>query len=144
MDITAAMTIAGQAIGLVKDLREIDKGLDSAEYKAKMAELYSALADVKMALSDAQMALREKDQEINELRAKFELRTKLVEVDGFRYETHENGKPKGVPFCPRCEQNYSRLYRLTRFKGLVVYICPECKSEYKPVQAYPWSESDPR
>ncbi|NML75275.1 hypothetical protein HHL25_14180 [Rhizobium sp. S-51] len=144
MDIAAALAIAGQAIGLVKDLREIDKGLDTAEYKAKMAELYSSLADVKMALSDAQMALREKDQEIHELRAKFELRTKLVEVDGFRYETHESGKPKGVPFCPRCEQNSSRLYRLTRFKGMIIYKCPECNAEYKPVHAYPWTETDPR
>lgn len=67
MDISTALALIGQATGLVKDLREIDKSFDSAAVKAKMADLYSTLADVKIALSDAREEIHQKEQKINEL-----------------------------------------------------------------------------
>ncbi|CDX53487.1 hypothetical protein MPL1032_180011 [Mesorhizobium plurifarium] len=68
MDIMGALATAGQAVKIAKDLRDIERDLDSASYKAKMAELYSSLADIKMALSDAKEALHEKDGQIKGLR----------------------------------------------------------------------------
>ncbi|MCS3740217.1 hypothetical protein [Rhizobium sp. BK661] len=69
MDIMGALAVASQSIKLAKDLRELERELDSAGYKAKMAELYGNLADIKIALSDAKEALHEKDGEIKKLTA---------------------------------------------------------------------------
>lgn len=141
VDIAAGLTLAAQAIGIVKDLREIDKGLDSGEYKARMAELYSALADVKMALADAQSDLKAKDQVISELRDNFKRGQTLVEYHGFKYEAFDDGSPKGTAFCPRCEQNLGRYYRLAQTNGARGDMkCPECKSEYRRVTDFFWEK----
>lgn len=68
MDIASGLTLLGQATGIVKTLREIDKSFDLANVKAQMAELYVTLADVKMSLSDAREELHNRDQEIRDLR----------------------------------------------------------------------------
>jgi hypothetical protein len=70
VDISAGLTLIGQAIGIVKDLREIDKGFDVAAIKAQMADLYSTLADVKIALSDARETIHERDRRIKDLEDK--------------------------------------------------------------------------
>jgi hypothetical protein len=72
VDIITAVTALGHAIKITKDLRDIDRGLDAAAYKAKMADLYGTLADVKMALTDALEAIHDKDQELKELRAEID------------------------------------------------------------------------
>jgi DNA repair exonuclease SbcCD ATPase subunit len=70
MDIATGLTLLGQATGIVKDLREIDKGFDHAALKAQMADLYGTLADVKIALSDARETIHERDTKIKELEVK--------------------------------------------------------------------------
>ena len=54
MDFGAALASAAQALNLAKQLREIDTGMDVAEFRAKTVELYINLADVRIALADAQ------------------------------------------------------------------------------------------
>jgi DNA-directed RNA polymerase subunit M/transcription elongation factor TFIIS len=142
VDIAATLAVLGQAIGIAKDLREIDKGLDAGEFKARMAELYGSLADVKMALADAQEELRAKDKTIADLRANFEKRADLIEVYGYKYEKGSNGQPQGLPFCPRCEQNLGRYYRLAQIAGPRGQVkCPECKSDYAHVTGYHWQNN---
>ena len=75
MDISAGLTLIGQALGVVKGLREIEKGFDAAALKAQMAELYSALADVKMALTDARETIFGRDRVIKELQDKIDALT---------------------------------------------------------------------
>lgn len=70
MDIATGLTLLSQATGIVKNLREIDKGFDAAALKAQMADVYGALADVKIALSDARETIQERDQTIKELENK--------------------------------------------------------------------------
>jgi len=67
MDITTGLTLLGQATGIVKDRRGIEKGFDMAALKSRMADLYGTLADVKIALSDARETIHEKDRKIREL-----------------------------------------------------------------------------
>jgi hypothetical protein len=61
MDIPAAFSAIGQAITVAKSLRDIDRSMDAATYKLKIAELSGGLADVKIALSDAALSLQDKD-----------------------------------------------------------------------------------
>lgn len=140
VDIAAGLTIAAQAIGLVKDLREIDRGLDTGEYKAKMAELYSSLADVKMALADAQEALKTKDQDLDNLRASFATKETTVRKDGFSMLTFEDGSPKGDPFCPVCEQKEGKLFHIAHLPGNK-NKCPNCHSEFGHVPRYIWQRT---
>jgi hypothetical protein len=53
VNLITALATAGQAIKLAQDLRGIDKAIDAAEYKLKIADLTSALSDIKMVLTDA-------------------------------------------------------------------------------------------
>ena len=88
MDILGGLTAAKLALDLVKDLKEIDKSVDEASFKLKLAELTSALADTKVALSDAKISLQEKNEEIEILRSSLDIA--------------QNGD-----FCPKC-----RAFRL--------------------------------
>ena len=141
MDLAAALSVLGQAIGLAKDLKEIDAGFNLAAMKANAADLYGSLADVKMALTDARDDLREKDDEIVRLRSAFAFGGTLVEYHGYKYEAKADGSPRGTPYCPRCEQNLGRYYRLTPSTKLHERgdsECPECKSQYRHIESFSW------
>lgn len=75
MDISTGLTLLGQATGIVKELREIEKGFDLAMLKLQMADLYATLADVKIALSDARETIQEKERKIRELEDKIAILT---------------------------------------------------------------------
>jgi hypothetical protein len=69
MDLLSSLTAISQALGIAKELKEIDRGINEAEFKLKVAELMSALADAKVSLADAQSevaALKEKLTELEE------------------------------------------------------------------------------
>lgn len=70
MDIASGLALLAQATGIVKDLREIDKGFNVAALKSQMADLYGTLADVKIALSDARETIHDRDQKIKDLEEK--------------------------------------------------------------------------
>ena len=139
MDFGAALAVAGQSIGIVKDLRDIDRGLEAAEYKAKMAELYSNLAELRMALSDAQGEVKERDNIIAQLKAAFEVRPTLVFRHGFKYDQLPDGQPEGLPYCPTCEQKEGRYFRLSFAsedgRGMK---CPNCSVQYFDVPEFDW------
>jgi chromosome segregation ATPase len=67
MDIITGLAAAAQALDITKKLRDLSADLDTATYRAQIAELYSNLADVKMALSDAREAIHDRDQRIRKL-----------------------------------------------------------------------------
>ncbi|MCI2395220.1 hypothetical protein [Aliiroseovarius sediminis] len=92
MDIVGGLTAAKLAIDLANDLREIDKSVDEAAYKMKLAELMSALAEAKMALSDAKLAISQKDD-------------KLAQVQR-RLDEALNGE-----YCPKCRSGRLGLER---------------------------------
>ena len=140
MDWAGALTAASTAVKIAKDLREIDRGLDQAELKARLADVISNMADVRIALTDARDEMRERDAEIDRLKEAFKFSGRLVEKDGFKFETFADGSPKGDAFCPRCEQNLGRYYRLNSVKGFAVYGCPECKATYQHQPANLWEQ----
>jgi hypothetical protein len=138
MDWAGALSGIATAAGIAKDLREIDKGLDQAEMKAKLADVISNLADVRFALVDARDEMRARDQEIARLKETFAFKASLVSVRGYKYEAFEDGGPKGTPFCPRCEENSGRYYRLVRASYSGPLSCPDCKTGYADTTEYIW------
>ena len=59
MDFMSGLSAASTAISIAKDLREIDRSVDEASYKLKLAELTAALADTKLALTEARQKMSE-------------------------------------------------------------------------------------
>lgn len=67
MDIISGLSAVRTALGVAKDLREIDKSVDEAAFKIKLAELTSALADAQVSLSDAKLKINELQNQIDAL-----------------------------------------------------------------------------
>ena len=68
MDIITGLNAASQALSIAKELRSIDRSVDEATFKLRLADLTEALAEAKISLSEAKLALSEKDEEIHKLR----------------------------------------------------------------------------
>jgi hypothetical protein len=81
MDIMTGLATASQAIKLANELRGIDKAMDAAEFKLKIADLTIALSDIKLALSEAKETISTKDAEITSLKAQFKRNAELVGYD---------------------------------------------------------------
>jgi soluble cytochrome b562 len=133
VDIMTALATVRQAIQLAQDLRGIDKAIDAAEFKLKIADLTTALADIKMALSEAKEDLAAKDAEIESLKKQFERSAELIELKGYKYNKGPDGKPRGAPYCPVCEQK-GKLFQLANI--LHAQQCPNCKALYQRIMVY--------
>ena len=138
MDIMAGLTAVGQALSIVKQLRDIEKSTDEAGWKLALAEMQGALADAKLALVEAQEKSNDQDQEITRLKAQFRRREETVEIKGFRYSLGEHGEPVGLPYCPRCMEVDGLLMRLADATGRHgrTHVCPQCKADYPGAAEY--------
>ena len=65
MDIIGGLTAAKLALDLAKDLRAIDRSVDEATFKLKLADLTSALADAQLALSEAKVKMADLEKELH-------------------------------------------------------------------------------
>jgi rubrerythrin len=135
-DIMTALATASQAIKLANDLRGIDKAMDAAEFKLKIADLTMALSDIKLALTDARDEIYSKNEDIKVLEATLARTAEMVEEKGYKYQKSTAGKPTGHAFCPVCEQKEGYLFNLASGPGRNEY-CPHCKSAFGHVAVYP-------
>jgi hypothetical protein len=136
MDIAGALATLTAAIGLAKELRDIDHQFDKAELRLKIVEMTDALATAKAALVEAEGVIRDKDEEVSRLRSELALKaTQLVDRGQFRFFADEAGNPKGRPICPKCEKRGDYLEVVqdrTKGAGRITYYCPGCKANYGP------------
>jgi hypothetical protein len=131
VDFVTALATAGQAIKLAQDLRGIDKALDAAEYKLKIADLTSALADLKNALVEAKEEAKGKEEEFKALEANFLILKETVLFEGYQYDKGPDGKPSGSPYCPVCMQKEGYMFHTTTTnKAGRPEQCPGCKAEF--------------
>ena len=85
MDLITGLSAASQAVGLAKQLRDLDRAIDDAGYKAKLIELHEKVLDARTSLLEAREAILEKDARISDLEKS------LAEL--------KSGEP-----CPICHQ----------------------------------------
>ena len=134
--ISAGLSAVKSATEIVKYLRTVNKDLEQAEFKLKLAELTESLAEIKLKLVEAQeenVALR---QEVAECNKKQDFRSQLRveknvyvplsgEIDGY-----------GIgPWCTKCFDTSGVLVTLHHKFSVAVgnhksykYECPNCKS----------------
>lgn len=67
MDLMQGLSAVSAGLGIVKELRDLDRSVDEATFKLKLAELTSSLADAKFALVDAKEQSAELESRISEL-----------------------------------------------------------------------------
>jgi hypothetical protein len=140
--VAEALTAATAAFGLAKQIVSVDHELDKASLKLKAADLMEALATAKAGLVDAREELRDKDDQLARLRETMKRHAATVEHEGYTYEAGPDGKPIGLPYCPRCCTKGRTLMRI--IKSDMQYWankCPQCNVDYKQARACPYSHA---
>lgn len=148
MDFIGAIATATKAIEGLKLLMSLEKTFDEASAKLRIADITSNLADLKIALTEAKSEAAEKDAEILRLKKEFAYAVENTIIEhGFRYDKSSDGRPEGMPFCPRCEKVDGRLIHLAMTTSPQGWksICPQCKSDFGAEHGHPYaSPSVPR
>lgn len=135
MTIAAALGSLNAALTIAKALRQIEKGYDAAVLKGQIVDLMGAVADAKSELLEAEEQLREKDAEIRRLLEAMKTKAELIEVNGFMHAKGEDGKPKGLPFCPNCMAKDGTQIRPAKLLHQH-YKCPRCEALYSNLNEY--------
>jgi hypothetical protein len=134
MDIASGLSALSSALGALKGLAELDRTLDQAEFKLKIATIYTELADARMALSDARESIHQRDGEIARLKAKESSQLPVVSHNGYNFGIAADGRSIGRPFCPVCEKTNGLQIQLTPSIG-GGDACPKCKANFRGI---PW------
>jgi hypothetical protein len=119
MEIGTSLGILSKALGIVKELKEIDKNFDMAHVRNQMADLYLSLADVKIALADAKQEISDKEKIITQLEEKIDLSKK-----GEKCVLCENGYLKVTASRPHPEFSFAGVQERT-------LSCTECRHSEK-------------
>jgi hypothetical protein len=129
--IAEGLSAVSTALGIVKTLREIDRGVQEAEFKLKIASVTESLADAKLALVDAQDEVKRREAELDQLRSSLRFREEdTITSGGFLFRKVE-GKAVGRAFCSVCidEGRFLHLNNIQTKEGLS-FQCPRCKANY--------------
>ena len=138
MDIMTGLSAISKTLEVTKELRNIDKEMDLAELKLRIADLTDGLLEAKQALIDAQERERELRAEIEELKA-----TGRYEDDnGLLYEIDNEGERAGLPYCNFCYVRTGKLFRVRRRidDAGFEFMCDNCEkglghhTEYGPIE----------
>lgn len=140
MDILSTISAVEGALKIGRQLKDIQRGVDEAEFKLEISDLMTHLADAKIGLADAKQALDEKERELNELRARFKKQSEIVEHHGYFFWQDGEGKPQGHPLCTMCLQKEGLQIMTTPSKGFVEFSCPNCKATYHQPPDFLWSD----
>ena len=131
MDIMLTISAITSALDIVKKVRDIDKNIDAAEYRSRIAEILDALTEAKLALIEAKSVIADKDEEIRTLKSTAQQTSSLVLHKGYYYKKNADGAPTGKPHCPVCLQKHKMIFQLekdTNFPGHP-WICPSCNNQ---------------
>jgi hypothetical protein len=127
MDIVTGIAAAGQALDVVKKLRDLEKNFDAATFRMEIANLQLALSDAQIALSQAQLTIAERDAEIRRLKEVQAGKMPVVQYRGYNFGIDSSGRPIGLPFCRTCEQRTGEQNQLSKM-GHDTIFCSVCHS----------------
>ncbi|WP_209940182.1 hypothetical protein [Ruegeria sp. HKCCE4148] len=130
VDIPATITALSGSLDIIKAIRDTNHAYDKSELKNRMADLYTDLSDIKMALSDAQQEIRDREEQIRKLEEDLEFKGSVIDINGFKYDEVE-GQPVGLPYCPSCEVDQGKFFRLVRINRDTMPRCPKCRNFYR-------------
>ena len=140
--ISAFISSIKNATDIARVIKDAGVSLEKAEVKFKVAELIESLAEAKIQASEVKELLQEKDQKIAELEKAFSLKSKLFRDGDAYYETIEDGRPVGAPYCSYCWEANHRAIHLTQIMGsLGDWYCPACKNTYNRKRVHILPES---
>jgi len=110
----------------IKDAANIARQIDNIE-------LYRKILDLQQEAMDLQEQAFEKTKRIKELEEALSFKGTLVFMDGVYFEKNGEGKPKGVPYCPRCHEVEKQACHLNAYHSNVStgMQCPNCKTFFR-------------
>ncbi len=130
MDLMTGLAAASQALGIAKQIRDIDVSFDKADFKLKIADITERLSDVKLALLEAKSELDDKNGEIARLKTALQFRAEAVtEHDGLNYWKRNDGTVDAIAFCPKCFNRGTHIKPI-RQENANFAVCSECGNEY--------------
>lgn len=137
MDIASGLAAAGNALGIAKALRDVEKLYDVASVRSQITDLMESLTDTRLALAEAKETIADAHAEIARLKKTEKDRASLVEgYGGYFFNMNEAGEPIGFPVCPKCNDIDDRIVQLVQNIAVDAAKCPVCSNEYKPVTCY--------
>ena len=138
VDFAAALSAVGAGIQVVKDLNAVNKQLDEATLKLKIAELSGALATAQITLAEAQKEVADKTADIARLEANFKLKAELMEIKGRYYRRGGDGQPNGHALCSICLEKGSIVALVSLYEQGQPEGCPACKAKFGRLPAFNW------
>ncbi|ENZ8427206.1 hypothetical protein ACHA69_000712 [Klebsiella aerogenes] len=130
--ISGTLDLVNKSVELVKNLRKKgDEELTAAEMRNTLIDLLDDLVEVKSEFVTLKAVLLSKEEEIQNLKAQLEGKTKLT-FDGKIYWLEGDE----TPYCARCEEKdklhiHLRNIPADRTYGIPAYwSCPVCGSDY--------------
>ncbi|MBL4808021.1 MAG: hypothetical protein JKY31_12165 [Rhodobacteraceae bacterium] len=132
MDIMAGLSAISETLKITKELRAIDKNIDTAEWKLRLSELIDKLLEAKESLIDAKTTEADLKEQISNLVAKAIETAHLEDDRGRLYEIDELGKRIGEPFCNLCyvkeDKKFRMIYHPLSEYTEPHYWCENCKT----------------
>ena|SRR5687768_1919098 len=136
MDVMTALAAATQGLEVLRQLRDLDRSVNEAEWRSKIVEVQERLTDAKSALLEAKEAIAARDDEITRLKGALKRKEETIVVKGFPYQKGSDGTPRGRAFCSACIEKTGHFFRLSNVDHR--YKCPSCKADYgMRVHVYP-------
>ncbi|MDD9739896.1 MAG: hypothetical protein RID15_01735 [Marinovum algicola] len=143
MDVGAVISSLTASIGLVRELNSIDRQLDEADYKLRIAELSSKLAETQINLTELATAMHAKDQELKELAKRLVEKGDLIKIADSWYKQLD-GNPVGNPICTLClETDGSQIALQLHPQNFRKQICPRCDSTFDRKTRHLYPEEQP-
>jgi len=112
IDIMTGLSAISETLKISKKLRAVDKKIDEAEWKLRLADVIDGLLEAKEALQNAKERERELLHKIEEMGDKLNKKGKFEDEDGLLYEVDKKGVRFGKPYCNLCFVRDDKLYRL--------------------------------
>ncbi len=127
--IGALKTSLEVATTIAKTVKDINRAVDEATYKAQLAELLLALSETHINISELNNVLIEKDTQISNLQNQLSIQENLTYKDPVYWLNQVSGQTDG-PFCQKCYDDNKKLVRLPTFNSTKdgAWTCSVCNT----------------